>query len=309
MGLFSSIGSALGGVVGAVGSLIGGNKTAESQAAANAWNQNFAKEQFEYQKELHKNQVQWRVEDAKKAGLHPLAALGVSPMSYSTVSGNAVGTNYGYYGDAASQVGSTLSQMGQDIDRARMAGLDREQRKKALALQDTQTALALKNQELNNQILEQELISRRVKLFQQLTPGMASSYGLDRRRYAIPGQDDAVMPRAEGTVATGEPRYQFMQTPNGSYALEPGNDWAQAYEDKLLVEWLPIFQTAIRDFTARAKGEEIDGMKYDADRGGWVPSHIKVKDPWYKRVRDWLKSPAPDLRDIWTRGATRAYRY
>ena len=79
--------------------------------------------------------------------------------------------------------------------------------------------------------------------------------------------------------------------------------------EDLLVEWLPIFQTAIRDFTARAKGEEIDGMRYDADRGGWVPSHIKVKDPWYKRFRDWLRSPAPDLRDIWTRGATRAYRY
>lgn len=292
----------LGSIIGAAGGIASSLFGSSSQKKANEQNLQLAREQLAYQKELAHNQVQWRVEDAKKAGLHPLAALGVSPMSYSPVSGSAVGADY-------SGVGQSLQQMGQDIDRARMAGLDREERKKALALQDTQTALALKNQELNNQILEQELVSRRVKLFQQLTPGMASLYGLDRRKYAIPGQDDAVMPRAEGTVATGEPRYQFMQTPNGSYSLEPGNDWAQAYEDKLLVEWLPIFQTAIRDFTARAKGEEIDGMRYDADRGGWVPSHIKVKDPWYKRFRDWLRSPAPDLRDIWTRGATRAYRY
>lgn len=291
-----------GSVIGAAGGIVSGILGGNSQKEANEQNLQLAREQLAYQKELAKNQIQWRVNDAKAAGLHPLAALGVSPMSYSPVSGSAVGADY-------AGVGQSLQQMGQDIDRARMAGLDRQERKKALALQDTQTALALKNQELNNQILEQELISRRVKLFQQLTPGMASLYGLDRRRYAIPGQDDAVMPRAEGTVATGEPRYQFMQTPNGSYSLEPGNDWAQAYEDKLLVEWLPIFQTAIRDFTARAKGEEIDGMRYDADRGGWVPSHIKVKDPWYKRFRDWLRSPAPDLRDIWTRGATRAYRY
>jgi hypothetical protein len=291
-------GSVIGAAGGIASSIFGGN----SQKKANEQNLQLAREQLAYQKELAKNQIQWRVNDAKAAGLHPLAALGVSSMSYSPVSGSAVGADY-------SGVGQSLQQMGQDIDRARMAGLDREERKKALALQDTQTALALKNQELNNQILEQELLSRRVKLFQQLTPGMASLHGLDRRKYAIPGQDDAVMPRAEGTVATGEPRYQFMQTPNGSYSLEPGNDWAQAYEDKLLVEWLPIFQTAIRDFTARAKGEEIDGMRYDADRGGWVPSHIKVKDPWYKRFRDWLRSPAPDLRDIWTRGATRAYRY
>lgn len=291
-----------GSVIGAAGGIASSLFGSSSQKKANKQALQLAREQLAYQKELAHNQVQWRVEDTKKAGLHPLAALGVSPMSYSPVSSSAVGADY-------SGVGQSLQQMGQDIDRARMAGLDREERKKALALQDTQTALALKNQELNNQILEQELISRRVKLFQQLTPGMASLYGLDRRKYAIPGQDDAVMPRAEGTVATGEPRYQFMQTPNGSYSLEPGNDWAQAYEDKLLVEWLPIFQTAIRDFTARAKGEEIDGMRYDADRGGWVPSHIKVKDPWYKRFRDWLRSPAPDLRDIWTRGATRAYRY
>lgn len=291
MGLLSSIGSALGGVVGAVGSLIGGNKTAESQAAANAWNQNFAKEQFEYQKELHKNQVQWRVEDAKKAGLHPLAALGVSPMSYSTVSGTAVGTNYGYYGDAASQVGSTLSQMGQDIDRARMAGLDRQERKKALELQDMQTALALRNQELNNQILEQELVSRRVKLFQQLTPGMASLYGLDRRRYAIPGQDDAVMPRAEGTVATGDKQYQFMQQPNGTYSLEPGNDWAQTYEDKLLLEWWPIIKTKLMEMDARAYGKTIDGMRYNERLEGWVPDKTPGKRSVGSRILEWFNLP------------------
>lgn len=266
-----------GSVIGAVGGIASSLFGSSSQEKANKQNLQLAREQLAYQKELAHNQVQWRVEDAKKAGLHPLAALGVSPMSYSPVSGSAVGADY-------SGVGQSLQQMGQDIDRARMAGLDREQRKKALALQDTQTALALKNQELNNQILEQELISRRVKLFQQLTPGMASLYGLDRKRYAIPGQDDAVMPRAEGTVATGDPMFQFMQQPNGSYSLEPGNDWAQAYEDKLLVEWLPVLETKLRDFYGRVTGNEIDGMVYDPKYDGWVPKG-KGK-PWYKRFKE-----------------------
>lgn len=266
-----------GSVIGAAGGIASSLFGSSSQEKANKLNLQLAREQLAYQKELAHNQVQWRVEDAKKAGLHPLAALGVSPMSYSPVSGSAVGADY-------SGVGQSLQQMGQDIDRARMAGLDREQRKKALALQDTQTALALKNQELNNQILEQELISRRVKLFQQLTPGMASLYGLDRKRYAIPGQDDAVMPRAEGTVATGDPMFQFMQQPNGSYSLEPGNDWAQAYEDKLLVEWLPVLETKLRDFYGRVTGNEIDGMVYDPKYDGWVPKD-KGK-PWYRRFKD-----------------------
>lgn len=266
-------GSVIGAAGGIASSILGGN----SQKKANEQNLQLAREQIAYQKELHQNQIQWRVNDAKAAGLHPLAALGVSSMSYSPVSGSAVGADY-------SGVGQSLQQMGQDIDRARMAGLDREERKKALALQDTQTALALKNQELNNQILEQELLSRRVKLFQQLTPGMASLYGLDRKRYAIPGQDDAVMPRVEGTVATGDPRFQFMQQPNGSYSLEPGNDWAQAYEDKLLVEWLPVLETKLRDFYGRVTGNEIDGMVYDPKYSGWIPKD-KGK-PWYRRFKD-----------------------
>nr|DAJ57221.1 MAG TPA: minor capsid protein [Microviridae sp.] len=266
-----------GSVIGAAGGIASNLFGSNSQKKANEQNLQLAREQLAYQKELAKNQVQWRVQDAKAAGLHPLAALGVSPMSYSPVSGSAVGADY--FG-----VGQSLQQMGQDIDRARMTGLDREERKKALALQDTQTALALKNQELNNQILEQELVSRRVKLFQQLTPGMASLYGLDRKRYAIPGQDDAVMPRAEGTVATGDPMFQFMQQPNGSYSLEPGNDWAQAYEDKLLVEWLPVLETKLRDFYGRVTGNEIDGMVYDPKYDGWVPKG-KGK-PWYRRFKE-----------------------
>ena len=276
-------GSIVGGVLGAATSLFGSNKSAESQQKANEMNMQLAREQMAYQKELAQSQIQWRVEDAKKAGLHPMAALGLSPMSYSPVSGSAVGSTYDYSG-----VGNSLQQMGQDIDRARLAGLDREERKKALALQDTQTALALKNQELNNQILEQELVSRRVKLFQQLTPGMASLYGLDRKRYAIPGQDDAVMPRAEGTVATGDKQYQFMQRPNGSYTLQPSDSYAQNYEDKALIEWLPHAQAYLRSLLTRVSGGEIDGMIWDDAMQGWVPKD-KGKT-WRQRLKDKLSA-------------------
>lgn len=273
-----------GSVIGAAGGIASSLFGSSSQEKANKQNLQLAREQLAYQKELAHNQVQWRVEDAKKAGLHPLAALGVSPMSYSPVSGSAVGADY-------SGVGQSLQQMGQDIDRARMAGLDREERRRALELQDTQTALALRNQELNNQILEQELVSRRVKLFQQLTPGMASLYGLDRRRYAIPGQDDAVMPRAEGTVATGDKQYQFMQQPNGTYSLEPGNDWAQTYEDKLLLEWWPIIKTKLMEMDARVYGKTVDGMRYNERLEGWVPDKTSGKRSVASRILEWFNLP------------------
>lgn len=38
------------------------------------------------QAHMYKNSIQWRVEDAKKAGIHPLAALGAPVASYSPVS-------------------------------------------------------------------------------------------------------------------------------------------------------------------------------------------------------------------------------
>lgn len=55
-----------------------------NKAKSDAYNDSmaFSREQFEYQKALHQNQIQWRVEDAKKAGVHPMAALGLSSMSF-----------------------------------------------------------------------------------------------------------------------------------------------------------------------------------------------------------------------------------
>lgn len=49
----------------------------------NAFNRSNAKKQAALQKEFAQSGVQWRVEDAKKAGIHPLAALGFQGTSYS----------------------------------------------------------------------------------------------------------------------------------------------------------------------------------------------------------------------------------
>lgn len=63
--------------IGAGGSLIGG--AIDNRAAKKA-----RKQEIALQKEFAQNQIQWKVQDAKKAGLHPLFALGggagVSPQ-------------------------------------------------------------------------------------------------------------------------------------------------------------------------------------------------------------------------------------
>uniref|UniRef100_A0AAU8AZ23 DNA pilot protein n=2 Tax=Dulem virus 92 TaxID=3145803 RepID=A0AAU8AZ23_9VIRU len=285
-GGFDMWGSLVGGALGAATSLFGSNKSAKSQQKANEMNMQLAREQMAYQKELAQSQIQWRVEDAKKAGLHPMAALGLSPMSYSPVSGSAVGSTYDYSG-----VGNSLQQMGQNIDAHVMNAKTREERKQAQDLQNKQIGLSLRSQELNNQILEQELISRRVKLFQQLTPGLPGTKGLPRGKYAVSGQGDSVMPRQEGTVATGDKKFQFMQQPNGTYSLEPGNDWAQTYEDKLLLEWWPIIKTQLTELDARAYGKTIDGMRYNERLEGWVPDKTPDKRSAASRILEWFNLP------------------
>lgn len=114
---------------------------------ADYWNnQNIA-----LQKEFAQNSIRWRVEDAKRAGVHPMAALGISPASFSPVSSSLsypASTSY-------------LSDMGQNIDRAIQAGKDQEGQQKAEGFADSINALTLEKMGLENDILRQELASKK----------------------------------------------------------------------------------------------------------------------------------------------------
>ena len=96
------LGSVAGSVISAGSSLIGG-----AMSAKNA--RKIAQMQIKAQREFAQNGIQWRVDDAKKAGLHPLYAIGASGATYTPVSqdssamGNAVADAGAYLGKAVSQ--------------------------------------------------------------------------------------------------------------------------------------------------------------------------------------------------------------
>lgn len=163
MGFFSSIGNffkdTAGSVLGAVGDVAGGilglsgtKDTNESQAA-------LAQAQMQYQKELAQNQVQWRVEDAKKAGLHPLAGIGMSSMSYSPVSTNLQSPDYSFLGD-----------MGQNLNRAIMQGKTAQEREQAKALQDKFDVINLRKANADADYAETLAASERLRLQRELFP-------------------------------------------------------------------------------------------------------------------------------------------
>ena len=119
------LGSLLGGIASSALSLFGKNKEAKMQ------------------KQFAKNGIQWKVEDAKKAGVHPLYALGANTVSYSPV---GVGDSFGW-----------LSDMGQEIDRSRMATSGRETRRMEAAL----GSLSLERAGLENDLLRAEIAKTR----------------------------------------------------------------------------------------------------------------------------------------------------
>lgn len=81
----------IGDIISAGASLLGG-VMGSNEAAKNR----------KMQKEFAQNSVQWRVEDAKAAGIHPLAALGATGASYTPVSSG--------FGDSVAQAGAAIGQ-------------------------------------------------------------------------------------------------------------------------------------------------------------------------------------------------------
>ncbi len=107
------------------------------------------------QREFAKSGIRWRVEDAKAAGLHPLAALGSSGSAGTPIS-------------ISSSMGESLRSAGQDISRAIDATRTSRERSEADAI-----ALATARAQQSNIELQNDLLRQKVNAG-QVGPGMPS---------------------------------------------------------------------------------------------------------------------------------------
>jgi hypothetical protein len=254
--MFGGIASGIGSVV---GGLIGANSAQQSQ-------------QFNYgaQKEFAQNGIRWKVEDAKRAGIHPLYALGASTASYSPVQG--------YSGDYG--ISDAFSQMGQGVARAAQAKMTKEERDREDARQEMQDVfnLARFNMEQRRQEAEIKLIDSEIarnKAASEVAlrstavpPAMPSGPTL------IPGQGNAP---ATGTKDApywdrSIPQMGFSHDASGRLVdVIPSDDYASRTEDKFIVEWLPWVQAAWRNFKAKSFGTPVDGYWWHGDDKGYLP--------------------------------------
>lgn len=131
-------------IAGGVMGMIGANNAASQQAAAaqaqmgmQADLQRELATRNEYLQQLFaSNQLQWRAQDARNAGIHPIYAMGAQPMSVSGYAGSISPP-----GLPENRSHEAWNQMGQNLSRAALSVMDHNERKAALELQLRQVAL------------------------------------------------------------------------------------------------------------------------------------------------------------------------
>lgn len=248
-----------------LGSLIGGGLSLLSNSWNNTAADNAADEAWDRQKKVLTNQIQWRVADTVKAGLHPLAALGVNPAS----------------GPAAAQVGGVdLGQFGQDLGNSIEAKYD-----PATKISAAVARLELERGGLENELLRTQIASQRMRLAQQGTPGIPGA----------PGSSGNVNPFTGEVFGTKYPG--LGQNAENDYSDVGGNIFGGA---ALVADWAGNNGINPRDLYRDPVGtlankllKETPGVLQDNF------SNEVVKDAWWNIPSYFRGETAPDTEYNW----------
>ena len=109
----------LGDIFGGIARIAGGFIDRESARDTNNMTKDMAQQNIALQREFAQHGIQWKVEDAKRAGIHPIYALGSAGASFSPVSANFT---------SPPSVAADMAAVGQDVGRAVNATRTKEQR-------------------------------------------------------------------------------------------------------------------------------------------------------------------------------------
>jgi len=216
----------LGALLGAAGSVASSLLGKSAAEKANKQQMEMADKNIALQKEFAQSGIQWKTEDARKAGIHPLYALGANTVSFSPVS---VGSSVPDF--------SGIASAGQDLGRAIDA--TRSSSARAGAVNATVQQLQLTRMGLENELLASQI----AKVRQSTQPPMPTAGD----QYRIEGQAESglmdVNPMKATTSAPGHPSAEpgavndlgYARTPTG-WAIVPSNDVKQRIEDQFFSE-------------------------------------------------------------------------
>lgn len=223
----------LGPAIGAAGSLLGGLLGQSSASRSRDEANQLAREQMQMQYEFAQNGLRWKVEDAKRAGIHPLYAVGAPATSYAPVS---VG------GRADMSMANAVSDMGQNIGRAVNATKTQDERTAAFVAQ--QQGYQLENARLQNEFLRTQIESSRMRMMNQAGvppafPGATNTSG----QGALPDALSVIAGSYTDPAPPVDPN-RFSDVSHGTsrtgFPVVPGKEMKERMEDSLLLE-IPWF--------------------------------------------------------------------
>lgn len=178
----------LGSLISAGASLIGG-------LFGNQQKKEGQEREIELQKEFAQNGLRWKVEDAQRAGIHPLAALGSSGAQYSPV---GLGDN-----DSAA-IGSSV---GQDLSGAINA--TRTAPERATAIGQKMEALGLERAGLENELLRAQILD--------ITRPRVPPFPMADGGYNMPGQPASGVTKVAGVPVKHNPGWSDAQDVEDRY--------------------------------------------------------------------------------------------
>lgn len=233
---------------------------AATQPSRDRKSRDFQKKMWQDQKRfteyMNRNQIQWRVNDAEKAGLHPLAALGVNPASGPSMSVGDTGGG-----------GPDFGGIGQDLSRAIQAAApadQRDQKLKDLAIEGAQADVAGKH-------LANAVTAAQLRKLEMVGPPAPS----EMNGHFISGQGDSPLiksvpqERVKGLPGRGssEPgaitSVGWEQTEQGGWMPVPSGDLKQRIEDNIFHEG--------RHFISNNVMPYLDGGYFKPPRHSEVP--------------------------------------
>lgn len=184
-------------VLGFIGKGIDAFTSSSNAEKNNATQLQIAHENMAQQREFAQQGIRWKVDDAKAAGLHPLAALGAQTTSYSPVSVGDLALPRTNFGD-----------MGQDIGRAISAGSTANERDSRMGQAVTKVAqtFQLEKMNLENELLKTSIAKERAQLGPPLPVPTGALAHLSRSPARSPSgfpiQDDKIEQKPEDVPQT-----------------------------------------------------------------------------------------------------------
>lgn len=217
MGAWDFFGNLASGVLGLVGGKLSSDATSEANQANAAAAERNAIRNIEYQKEFAKSGIQWRAEDAQKAGIHPIYALGAGGASFSPVSiaGGEARPNTG--------MGDALQRSGQSFGRAIQAAEPRDAQLDAVAKASTQ--LQLTNAGLQNELLAAQVAKAKQELLTKpAMPSLSQRYGMEGQGSTAGGSGISANEYVKGNWPDQEWKEKAERVPR-----QPGQPYREAF--------------------------------------------------------------------------------